>query len=65
MDAGAIVSIKKRYRRKQIDRAVDLLDSSITEDLYKTNLLVAIRTIYEIWYELDRSIIYNCLLKTG
>ena len=59
-DAGIIASVKRRFRRRQIQRAVDLLDLGITEGVYDIDLKMAIPMIYDIWHRLEGSIIINC-----
>ena len=42
LDAGVIACVKKRYRRKQYERALGLTENEDTRDLYNMNLLQAI-----------------------
>ena len=65
MDAGVIACIKKRYRRRQIERAADLIELGITENLYKIDIFQAVTNIYDIWNRIESSIIYNCWVQTG
>ena len=64
LDLGIIASVKYRYRGKQIERAVNLLDSGVRDDLYKTNIRTAISYVYDIWQGVDSSIVHNCWIKT-
>ena len=65
MNARVIACIKHRYRRRQIERAIDLLKTGTTENLYGTDLFRSISSIYEIWNQIECSIVYNCWVKTG
>lgn len=65
LDAGVIATIKKRYRRRVMKRAVDLIELGITENLYNTDIRLASQNIYEIFNALDNSIIKKCWIKTG
>lgn len=47
LDAAVIASIKKRYRRYSMVRAVDLIESGVTTNLYDMNVLMATRNIYK------------------
>ena len=64
MDAGVIACVKKRYKRKFVEQAVDLLDSGVFENLYDTDLYRAITWIYDIWYRIQPTLIHNCWAKT-
>ena len=64
LDAGVIACVKKRYRRRKIQRAVDLIDLGETKNLYDSDVRIAMRDIYDIWCNLDSSIIRNCWSKT-
>ena len=45
LNLGIIAAVKKHYERKQAQRAVDLLESGITEHLYEVDLKLAINWI--------------------
>lgn len=64
MDAGIIAAIKRRYRKRQISRALDFLSSN-TVDMYKVDQRTAMKWMREIWVELDSTIVENCWRKTG
>ena len=49
LDAGVIASVKKRYMRGQIERAVDLLDLCVAENMYDIDLLRFPMMIYDTW----------------
>ncbi len=63
-DAGIIAYLKKRYRRNQILSALNLMDTEDTKNLYKFDILKAIRSINEEWEILSETTIYNCSCKT-
>ena len=65
LDAGVIACIKRRYRGKQVKRAVQLIENGGVDNFYSTDLLTAIRSVSEIWRSLDASIIRKCWRKTG
>ncbi len=49
LDAGIIACLKRRYRRNQILSALNLMDTEDTKNLYKVDILKAIRWINEEW----------------
>ena len=65
LDAGVIASVKQRYRRFLVRRAVDNIDSETEDDPYKTNLKQAIESIYNIWNGLAPSIVRSGWCNTG
>ena len=44
---------------------MDLMERGVTHNLYNTDLYTAMETIYNIWFEMESSIFYNCWVKTG
>ena len=65
LDAGIIACLKRRYRRNQILSALNLMDTEDTKNLYKVDILKAIRWINEEWENQSETTIYNCWCKTG
>ena len=65
MDAGIIAAVKKRYRRKLYERALDLMDEDDTTNLYRVDLLCAIEWMTEIWKDIESTTIHNCWCKTA
>lgn len=63
MDAGIIAAMKLRYRKLQMERAVDLLDVNV-KDIYKVDQLTAMWWMVNVWQELLLSIITNCWLHS-
>lgn len=59
LGAGIIPAINSKYRRRQMKHAVDLLDINVV-DLYKSNILAAMRWLSEIWKKLSIATIRNC-----
>ncbi len=64
MDAGVIADIKRRYRIRKYERALDLMEGDDTYKLYQVNVLTAIEWMHEIWNEIDSTTIHNCCCKT-
>ena len=63
MDAGILSALRKRYRRKQMERTVDLADENI-RDMYKIDILAALNWIKRIWEDLPAVFIRNCWTHT-
>lgn len=63
-DAGIIASLKVRYRRYQMERAIDLVDEGIS-DIYRVDVLSAMLALQRIWKELPPSVMKNCWEHTG
>lgn len=57
-NAGIISTLKVRYRTVQLDRAMDLVDEDQT-DIYRIEILTAMRAVKRIWNELPASVIVN------
>ena len=64
MVSGIIAALKKRYRRKKMERAVDLADENIS-NIYKVDILTAMKWIKRIWEDLPAAVITNCWTHTG
>lgn len=64
MDAGVIASVKARYRSAQMERAVDLIDEDLT-NVYKVDILTAMRILKRIWESLPSGNIRHCWEHTG
>ena len=64
LDAGIIASLKANYRRRQLERAVDLIDIN-GKDLYSVEQLMAMRWIREICKSMNESIIKSCWENKG
>ena len=65
LDAGIISSVKLKYRKRQLERAIDLIEEGITQNFYMTNMYVAMTIMHEIWTKMDEDTILNCFTKTG
>lgn len=59
LNAGIIAAIKVRYRRHQMEYAVDLADFGAKE-LYKAEILTAMRWLLKVWKEVTPEVISNC-----
>lgn len=59
MDAGIISTLKARYRKVHYERAIDALDDR-TDNIYKSEELVAMKLFREIWDSLTSNIIVSC-----
>lgn len=62
-DAGIIAAVKCRYRRLQIARVLDYIDIG-ERNIYKVDVLQAMRWIQKCWNELPAEAIYNCWRHT-
>lgn len=58
-DAGVMPAMKLRYRRRKIERDFDL-DDECVRNVYKVEVLTAMRWFKEIWEEMPISIIFKC-----
>lgn len=56
MDAGIIAAVKRRYRKRQISRALHVLNPD-SSDIYKIDQTTAMRWIAEAWDESDADIV--------
>ena len=45
--------------------AIDLLETGTTKNLYNTDLFRSISSIFEIWNQIECSVVYKCWVKTG
>ncbi|SPO27760.1 related to transposases [Ustilago trichophora] len=64
LDAGIIAAFKKHYRIRQYSQA--LLEAEMGgTDIYKVDILTAIRLSQQIWRELSTTTIKNCWRHTG
>lgn len=64
LDAGIIAALKMRYRKKQMEYAVDQLDVGAT-DIYKVDILLAMRWLSIAWNDISADKIRNCWGTTG
>lgn len=64
LDAGIIAAFKKHYRARQYAEA--LLEAELgSKDIYKMDILMAMRLCQQIWREFSSSIVRNCWRHTG
>lgn len=59
MDAGVTASVKMRYRSAHMDQAADLMEEDVS-DIYKIDILLAMRALRRTCVELSRDIIKQC-----
>jgi len=59
MDAGIIAAFKKRYRRSQLYRALDLEEAG-SDDIYKVDQLQAMKWAVAAWNDISSTTISNC-----
>jgi hypothetical protein len=64
MDAGIIAAFKKRYRSYQLSHALDR-DAAKESDIYKVDILKAMRWCECAWKHISPISIHNCWLHTG
>ncbi len=59
-----IASLKRRYRKKQNECALSLIDNENSKNSYKVNVFQALKWISSIWDNIESRIIHNCREKT-
>lgn len=64
LDAGIIASDKLQYRRRHLEHAVDLADV-VVNDIYGTDILLAMRWLSSAWSEVTKKTSLNCWGTTG
>lgn len=63
MDAGIIAAVNMRYRRRQLERALDFIDLGEV-NIYNIDQLTAMRWLKTVWEELPGHVIFNCWKHT-
>ena len=58
MDAGIIAALKIRYKRYHMESALDKIDIN-ARDVYKGDVLTAIKWFKKAWNELPATVIQN------
>ncbi len=61
LDAGVIASLKRRYRKKQYEHALSLINNENSKSLYKVNASQAMKWVSSIWDNIESRIIHNYL----
>ena len=64
LDTGIIANVRRKYRRRQLERAIELIEEVITQNIYMTNLYMVMTIEHEIWTNTDEDAISNCSTKT-
>ncbi len=62
-DAGVIAFLKRKYRKKQYERALLLIENEKSKNLYEVNVSQAMKWISAIWDNIEIRIIHNCWEK--
>ena len=65
LDTGVIENVKRKYRRRQLERASDLIEEGTTQNFHMTNLYVTTTIMPKIWTNINEDTISNCFTKTG
>ncbi len=65
LGAGIIACIKRRFRRRQVERAVDLIEEGVTESLYSIDLYNALILVSDIWFRMEGSVFHIYWVKSG
>ena len=60
MDAWVITALKRRYRSKLYESALDLMDGDDTCKLQHVDILRAVEWMSDIWDKVDSTIMHNC-----
>ncbi len=63
LDANETASSKKRYRKKQYQCALLLIEDENTKDLYNLKVLQAMRSLCSNWDKIGQKTIYDCRRK--
>ena len=64
MNLSIIASVKRRYKQKVVEHAVDLIGNGQSANLYNFDIPVAAMWVYDIWNRLNNDVIYNCWKKS-
>lgn len=59
MNGGIISALKVRYRKFEVEHALDNIDMN-ANDIYKVDFLTAIHWLKRAWKELPEDVIKNC-----
>ena len=65
MNLETVACIKQKYKQRVKQRAVDLIDSGVTQDICKVDVRLAGFWVYEMWERIVSVIIFNCWPETG
>lgn len=60
LHAGVIACLKRRYKRKLYQRALNLFGIGVSQNLYTVDLKLLILWLYDLWSGLENSVIRNC-----
>ena len=65
MNSGVIATLKRRYRSRLYEPALDFMEGDDTCKLYQVDILRAVKWMYDIWVKVDSPIIHNCRCSTN
>ena len=60
MDLGIIACVKRLYKQKVAELAINLIDDGQSANLDNVDMRIAASWVYEIWNRLNNDVIYNC-----
>nr|CCA18681.1 conserved hypothetical protein [Albugo laibachii Nc14] len=60
MDAGSIASFKRRYRHRQLEHALDVVEQGSQANIYMLEQLTSMKWIKSCWREVPSDAIMNC-----
>lgn len=64
IDQGLISSMNKRYKMNVVKRAVNFIESGVTENLYWIDVRVAETWVNLIWQDIELEGFAHCLAKS-
>ena len=64
LDAGIISILKRRYRKCQILKALNLIEQN-NDSAYDVDQITAMTWVQNIWQQLESTIMHNCWSRTG
>ncbi|OWY96207.1 Tigger transposable element-derived protein 6 [Phytophthora megakarya] len=64
-DPGIIGALKRRYRRRQLQHALDKEEEGIDRDIYAVDQLLAMKWVKSCWRDIPKDLVLNCFRHTG
>lgn len=64
LDGGIIGAMKKRYRKRQMEHVVELLDVGVLE-IYKIDISTAVKWLTTVWHNVSEECMRNFWGTTG
>ncbi|KAK1942309.1 Tigger transposable element-derived protein 6 [Phytophthora citrophthora] len=65
LDAGIIGALKRRYRRRQLQHALDKEEEGIDRDIYAVDQLLTMKWVKSCWRDIPKDLVLNCFRHTG